>query len=236
MRLLLPLLLTLPLAACNVTHNAEANSPAGSRAFALSGFDQVALAGSDDVEVVVGPAFSVSATGPQAVLDRLDISVDGSSLKISRKSDSGWSWNGKGALVRVTMPAITGASIAGSGDMKVDKAEGPNFSANLTGSGDLAVGAVKVAALSAGLTGSGEIGLAGTADKLDLSVNGSGSVNAAGLTAADATVSMAGSGDINLRVTGSVSGSMAGSGDIAVRGTDKCSIAKAGSGEVNCQP
>jgi hypothetical protein len=236
MRLLLALLLTQPLAACNVTDDTGANSPAGSRSFALSGFDQVALSGSDDVEVVVGPTFSVSATGPQAVLDRLDIRVDGSSLKIGRKPSMGWHWGGKGAVIRVTMPAISGAAVAGSGDMKVDKAEGKSFSANVAGSGDLSVGAIKVDAFKAGIAGSGSSSFNGVTNTADMSILGSGSLEGRDLTATTASLSIAGSGDATLRVTGSASGSVAGSGDINITGTDKCTISKMGSGEVRCQP
>lgn len=236
MKLIGSIALGLALAGCGMAHPEDDKSPQGTRSFALTGFDSVSLAGSDDVEVVVGPAFSVTASGPQAVLDRLEISVEGTGLKVSRKRTVGWHWSGRGAQIRVTMPAITAANVAGSGDMTVDKAEGESFNAAIAGSGDLSVKAIKVETLDANILGSGDVSLAGTASKAALSIAGSGTIRADELTAGTAAVSVLGSGDVNLRATESVTGNIAGSGDVNVRGTNKCTVSKAGSGSINCQP
>jgi hypothetical protein len=220
MHIQVSLALALALAGCGMDDHSQSSSPPGSRAFTVTGFDTVSLAGSDDVEVTAGPAFAVTATGPQAVLDRLNIRVEGTELKIDRTSQSGWNWSGKGAMIHVTMPAIAAASIAGSGNMRIDKAVGPAFAAHLTGSGDMMVNGVKTDSLKA----------------KSLSVTGSGSLDGDGLTATDADVTVTGSGDAALRVTGHASGSVAGSGDINITGTSNCAISKAGSGEVSCQP
>ena len=77
MLLLLALLLTAaPLAACSVDGDdggpgASAAGTGTARTFAVAGFTGVALRGSDDVDVRVGPAFSVRAEGPSAELDKL---------------------------------------------------------------------------------------------------------------------------------------------------------------------
>ena len=235
MRLVSSLALASLLAACGHSHAGEDNSPQGTRNFDATGFDSVSLAGSDDVDVTVGPAFSISATGPQAVLDRLEIKVDGSNLKIGRKNSASWNWNSRGATIRVTMPSIKGATIAGSADMSIDKVEGQSFDAGIAGSGNLRVKAIKVETLKAGIVGSGDANLGGTANSVDLSIAGSGNVEADDLKATNASVSILGSGDIRLHVTGSANGSVAGSGDVNIRGIDKCTVSKAGSGSVNCK-
>lgn len=236
MKLIGSIALGLALAGCGMTkpHNDDA-SPQGERSFALSGFESVSLAGSDNVDIVVGPAFSVTASGPQSLLDRLDISVDGTNLKVSRKPTMGWQ-SGKGARIRVTMPAITGANVAGSGDMTIDKVEGDRFDAGVAGSGDLSVKAIKVQLLEANIVGSGDVSLWGNADKAAMSIAGSGSIRADELTTVTTTVSIVGSGDVSARVTGAVTGNLAGSGDLNVRGTGKCTVSKVGSGDINCQP
>jgi Putative auto-transporter adhesin, head GIN domain len=223
---------------------AEGNSideTSANRSFALSGFDQVALKGSDDVRVVTGAAFAVSATGPQSVLDQIEIKVDGNTLTVSRKNRSGWhmGWskeNRRGAIITVTMPAISGAALAGSGDLSVDSATGPKFEASIAGSGNLTLASTRVETLVADVAGSGNMSLAGSATKAEISIAGSGDVSAASLTTTTADVLIAGSGNVNVRATGSAKVSLMGSGDVTITGTKACAISKVGSGNVTCTP
>ena len=225
--------------ACGSAHGDAA--PQSTRQFPLSGFDHVALKGSDDVTVKIGPQFVVSASGPQAVLDQLDIHVDGNTLKVGRKDRTGWhfGWSRgsyRGAIVSVTMPAISGAALAGSGDMTINEAEAASFTAGLAGSGDLRILGAKLAALSVDLAGSGDVKLAGEAQQTKIALAGSGNVAAASLTSVDADISVAGSGNVNLRTTGQAKISLIGSGDVTIAGTNRCAISKTGSGDVRCTP
>src|SRR3546814_9268518 len=106
---------------------------------------QVDLRGSDDIDVRVGPAFAIHATGPAELLDKLEIVRDGDTLKVGRRGNS-VSWGGdKGRAIKimVTMPALRGASVAGSGNLSVDRVEGYDFAASASGSGNLTIGAIK---------------------------------------------------------------------------------------------
>jgi hypothetical protein len=225
------------LAACGSSSHAasEDAGPAGSRNFPLAGFDKVSLRGSDDVKVVPGETFSVIARGPEKVLDLLEIEVDGDTLKVGRKSRSSWAWShDKGATITVTMPAIRAASVAGSGDMSVDQAVGPEFKASVAGSGNLRVAKVEAESVEANVAGSGDLEIAGTAKTIDASGAGSGNLSAKNLIAETAKVSIAGSGNATIHAATSASVSLVGSGDVDVSGTDKCSVSKIGSGEVRC--
>lgn len=239
MRILAVALPALFLAGCGYSEsNAAESSAIATKQFDLSGFDQVSLRGSDDVEVVVGKAFAVSATGPESVLDRLEIVVEGGVLKIGRKNSSwtgGWSDSGRHAKVTVTMPAIRGARVAGSGDMTVDRASGEAFSAAVAGSGNLKVGAVEAKTVELNVAGSGNLGISGQAQTVRLSAAGSGDIAAQGLKAETANVSVAGSGNASAQATASASVSVVGSGNVEISGTDNCKISKVGSGEVTCK-
>ncbi|MFX7025260.1 DUF2807 domain-containing protein, partial [Acinetobacter baumannii] len=87
--------------------------------------------------VRVGPQFAVHAEGPAEVLDRLRIERDGDTLSIGRKSTMGFEWSTRDATITVTMPAIHGASVTGSGDMAVERVTGDSFKGSATGSGNL---------------------------------------------------------------------------------------------------
>lgn len=237
MRALPPILIAvLALSACSESKSAENAGPSGSRSFALSGFDAVSLSGPDNVKIVEGAAFAVTATGPQKILDKLDISVDGTKLKIGRERSANMlNWeSGKGVLVTVTMPVIRRAAIGGSGDMTVDAPATGDFEGAIGGSGDLRISKVAATSLSLSIGGSGDIQAAGTTQTGEFSIAGSGNIDASKVTAKDIEASIAGSGDITANATGTVSASLVGSGDVTVKGTEDCSVSKVGSGEVLC--
>lgn len=226
----------LMLSACSVAESTPAGS-VGSRSYDVSGFDKVELAGSDNVRVVSGPAFSVQATGPEATLERLKIEVEGSTLSIGRKRQWAMGWGGDdNALITVTMPLIKAASVAGSGDMAVDRVETREFEASLAGSGNLSILSAQVEKLEVSVAGSGDVSLAGIAKTIDVSLAGSGNVKAKDVSATDASISIAGSGNVDARASGSAAISIAGSGDVTIAGTANCKTSKKGSGEVRCIP
>ncbi|MBP7136311.1 MAG: DUF2807 domain-containing protein [Sphingomonadaceae bacterium] len=241
MRLFLAAVPAILLASCGHAENgAESSSASGSRTFALAGFDKVTLKGSDDVNVVVGKDFSVSATGPADELDLLEIVVEDGVLKVGRKSALRWhiGWSRKDeedVKVTVTMPAIRGASLAGSGDMTIDSAAADSFKVSLAGSGNLKVGRLEAKAAELNLAGSGDIAVAGKVLTLKISGAGSGDVVASALEAETADISLAGSGNVSARATGSASASVLGSGDVTISGTDKCKTSMLGSGSVTCK-
>jgi putative autotransporter adhesin-like protein len=226
-------------AACHAGGNAEeTRHPTAQRDFPVAGaFDRIALAGSSDVIVTVGGAASVRAEGDAETLDRLEIVNEGGQLRIGMRPDSGnwFRWRHHRVTVHVTVPALAGATIAGSGDMRIDRVEGARFAAAVTGSGDLSVGAAAVGDANFSVTGSGDIVAAGRAERASAAVVGSGDLRLRGLEAADATISVAGSGNIDIRATRSAAIELRGSGDINVAGPARCTISKSGSGEVRCE-
>ncbi len=243
---LLPLLAMLPLIACS--GNSDANGTTGtgepaaaegtgtSRSYAVTGFDQIDVRGSDNVDVRVGGDFAIQATGPADMLDKLDVVKDGDTLKIGRKGNS-FSWSGDGGRaikVMVTMPAIRGAAISGSGDLSVDRVEGDDFAASTSGSGDMTIGGMAVKTAHFSIAGSGTIAASGTAQAADMKISGSGDIDAEGLTASRTKVSVMGSGDVSATVNGPADVSVMGSGDAEIGGNPVCNVSKMGSGEVRC--
>lgn len=233
---------TVALAACNMGANAQEESGEGGgqmiqRTYQLSGFDAVGSAGAQDVIVTVGGQHAVRAEGDSRVLDRLDIRVEDGTLKIGAKKGN-WSEllkrdHGK-TRIFVTMPAIRSAAVAGSGDMKVDRAQGERFAASIAGSGDIEVGQVQVRDAKFSVAGSGNIKAAGTAEKATSSIAGSGDIDLGGLQTRTASVSVAGSGDVRIHASDTADISIVGSGDVEVGGSARCTVSKRGSGDVRC--
>lgn len=210
-------------------HHAQRNFPVGA-------FDKIALSGSPDVVVTVGGAPAVRAEGDADAVERLEVTVENGQLHIGFRNGGGWSWFGHhdSVTVYVTAPSLAAASIAGSGDMRVDRAEGARFTGSVSGSGGLTVAALRAPETSFSLTGSGDVRASGTAQHASLSIVGSGDIDLSGLQTGDATISLTGSGDASIHASGAATVQLMGSGDVTVTGGAHCTISKAGSGDVRC--
>ncbi len=210
----------------------------GTRSFAVGTFDAVALQGSDNVKVVTGATAGVVATGPADQLAKLEITVEGSTLKIGRKRETmGVSWSsGPGVIVTVTTPGIKAASIAGSGDMSVDRARGDSFKGSIGGAGDLDIADINVLRAAFSVAGSGNLRATGKTANADFSLAGSGDIDAAELAGETAEIAITGSGDVRAAASKAAKISLVGAGDVDVKGTSDCTISKVGSGEARCTP
>jgi hypothetical protein len=234
--MLVPLL---ALGACGMSAHEKSGASGhnGRRDFQVGGFDRVELAGSQNVIVTVGGAPSAYAEGDTGLLERLEVRVEDGVLKIGQKRGNwsfGWSRDHGPVTVHVTAPSLRGAKVAGSGDMKVDKVQGDDFTAAIAGSGELEVASLTAKTTNFDVAGSGGVTATGTADSTDISIAGSGDVRTAGLQVKRAKVSIAGSGNVEAKAMETADISIMGSGDVVITGTAKCSITKMGSGDARC--
>ena len=156
------------------------------------------------------------------MLARLEIVNENGQLRIGLRPPSGGGWFDWGhhrpLTIHVTLPALAGATITGSGNIRVDRVQGPAFAGAVTGSGDLNIAALTAEQASFTITGSGDITAAGHAHQANASVTGSGDLHLAQLEAAAATLAVAGSGSIGIRATETAAIDLRGSGDINVAG------------------
>ncbi|RYY26292.1 MAG: DUF2807 domain-containing protein [Sphingomonadales bacterium] len=234
---MLPLLAST--AACQSKWEKEGESipssgPGATRTYAATGFTGVDLRGSDDVEVKMGATFSVTAEGDPKMLDQLEIQVVDGTLRVGRKDHSGkWFDNDHDVKVRVVMPKLAKASVGGSGNLTIERAEG-DVSASVSGSGNLDIADLRGGLSTLSVAGSGDLNAKGATEKLAASIAGSGDIDAGGLTANSAEVSIAGSGNMKGIVKGGAAVNIVGSGDVELTGGAKCAINTVGSGEVRC--
>jgi hypothetical protein len=209
-----------------------------SRSYQVGAFQQIEVAGPYDVEVRTGSNPGVSAQGSERLLDRTEVTVEGNKLVIHSQHHGGfhfgWSSHGNAHFI-VTVPQLSGASLVGSGDLKVDKVQGQSFDGSLAGSGDLTVGSIEVQSLKLAIAGSGDIRAGtGKAQSAEYDVAGSGDLDAGSIDSPTIKASTAGSGGIKAHGSGTASVDIMGSGDVTVTGGAKCTVSKAGSGEARC--
>lgn len=224
---------------CGVSHGEEAG-PAGSRVFPVAGFQKIEVAGPYDLEVRSGPGVAVSAQGPEDLLERLEVEVRNGVLEVRpRREKGGWfrfgGNHGGKVLVRVTVPSLSGASLAGAGDIRIDRVRGESFEGDLAGSGGLAIGQIEVGRLAISIAGAGDVRVqGGTARTIDYEIAGSGDIDTRAVRGEQLAVSIAGAGNVKAYATGSADVDIMGSGDVEISGGAKCRVSKMGSGNVRC--
>lgn len=224
------------LGACNSARG-EDGGPVVDRDYQVGNFDRLELAGAYDVTVRTGAAPSVHARGNEKLIEQLVVEVRNGALSVHPK-DRGFRWGsgprGKVDLM-VTVPALRGAELAGSGDIRIDRVAGDRFDGGIAGSGDLSVERVEVGSLKFAIAGSGGARAgSGRAQSVEYDIAGSGDINANGVAADSAKVSIAGSGNVTAQAAKAADVSIMGSGNVEISGGAKCNISKAGSGSVRC--
>ena len=92
------------------------------RSFDIDDFDSIRLAAAQDVQVKTGGAPSVKAKGAAEALDRLAVTTADGTLSIAQRGR-----RRDGVSVKVTVPSLRTASIAGSGGLRIDRVAGASF-------------------------------------------------------------------------------------------------------------
>jgi putative autotransporter adhesin-like protein len=198
----------------------------------LAAFSQIHDDADLDVELVQGDEQSLSVSIDSNLQHSVRTRVSGDTLYLDLRENVDRMVSGP--HVRITLPQLTRAELAGSGSMTLAFDE-PTLALalDLSGSGDLRFEG-NAAAVTAVLDGAGEIDLAGETRDVQLSLSGSGAIRGRRLAAESADVDLSGSGDVSVNASESVRVSLSGSGridlygDASVDGYDK-----SGSGELS---
>jgi hypothetical protein len=201
----------------------------------LRDFDGVMLEGPDDVVIVPGDHFAVTAQGNKDALRYLNLYVRRGVLHVGRRRHNGWLGSGNGGItVHVTMPGLTRLWLAGSGDTKLERFEGKELSALLDGSGHLTANNVTAKNVLVTVRGSGSVDMDGKTEALTATVQGSGSMDLDGLAAQTAEIAVQASGSVEAHASRQAKLDIAGSGSAHVSGTTQCQISRNGSGDAEC--
>ncbi|KQC33514.1 hypothetical protein AAU57_09445 [Nonlabens sp. YIK11] len=201
--------------------------------FKTSGYDEISMAGSMDVELVSGTEGTITVEAESNLMEYLEIEVKGDRLTIG--VEKGINLNSrKGIKVTVPVEYIDHVSLAGSGDIYSDLTlKSEKMKISLAGSGDIKL-KTESKNLSLAVAGSGDLKISGRTENLDASVAGSGDISAYDLKANNVKASIAGSGDVAVFCNGGeMNASIVGSGDLRYKGeTSKLKKTVMGSGDI----
>lgn len=194
---------------------------------------RITLAGPDKVVITEGDTLEITVEGDEEAGAALRFDRDGERLTIARDRKA---YDGSGAaIVRMSIPAPSDLSIAGSGTIEAFSMAS-DADIEIAGSGDITVASIEAEELDVDIAGSGNVTAVGTAEKLSVEIAGSGNVKLEELTADDVNIEIAGSGNVRVASNGKVDAEIAGSGDIVVTGSATCSVQSAGAGSLTCRP
>lgn len=201
--------LILASAACNVAGGVRGSGNVITESRVVSGFSEIVLMGSGDVVVDVGGAESLTIEAEDNIVALLESEVRGGRLELGSKSSISPT---RAIKYTVSAVALDRVSISGSGDITATNVDTESFEVEISGSG--------------------RVEPIGTASDLAVDIRGSGSYEGERLVAATGTVSISGSGDAFVNVTGDLDVSISGSGDVRYLGNPSLSTSLSGSGEV----
>jgi hypothetical protein len=212
---------------------------AADRSYVVTSFDRVRVEGPFDVRLTMANAgASGSATGDPAVLDMLDVEVQGTTL-IVRKGANGWGERGKpnGAAPVITLvtPNLRSASVIGGGKLAIDgRVRSQRLDFQVTGTGSIDARGIESDDLTATVIGAGNVALAGKSGRARLQTNGSGTIMAMPLTVGDLVVFLDGPGETqaNARFTANLTST--GLGRIVVSGSAACLTKAQAGGPILC--
>lgn len=176
-------------------------------------FTDVEVEGDPKIFILYGPVIKVAVTGYDNLVPLFETSVSNNTLKCGYKS--GTSVKNNNIEVHITMPVLTGLNTNGSVGTQItgNFPYTPAMNFKVNGSGNTVI--------ESGSTGS-----------LHIESSGSGNYNLLGLQAQQATIKMAGSGEVKTAVSNKLSVKIDGSGKVYYQGSPTLEFDVNGSGKV----
>ena len=198
---------------------------------AVSGFNEVSLDISGNLEVIQGSTEGVAIEADDNIIPYIETSVENGRLRVRFSKNINYHTRN---TIKVTVNArnVEGLAVSGSGDISANGLKTLKLRTRISGSGNMRLKALQVDDLSVAISGSGNFLADGAANSMEGSIAGSGDLRASGLSAKRVKINIAGSGDAALWVRETLQVSVAGSGDVKFYGEGsltKSSIAGSGS-------
>lgn len=177
----------------------------------VGSFKAIDVAGTIEVDVVIGKTAKVEVKGTAGELKRVTTAVKngvlviGTNLKGASRSI--------GLEVQITVPALDAITLSGTAEVDVKGLAAQAFTATVSGTGGLE--------------------LAGKATALTVNIPGTAQIEAFDLQASSATIDIAGTGNVELSVSDKLAVTIAGTGNVDAKGKPTVTKKITGTGNVD---
>jgi len=193
------------LAGCAIPFGTQitGSGPAVTKDFDLAGFTAVAAGSAFQVEITRANEYSVAVTVNENLVERLDVSVSGDTLRIYLKPNVGSIRNAT-LKAKVTMPELTGLDLSGASRTTLsgfnsNKALKSEVSGASTLRGDLTCGDAQFDA-----SGASKVALQGSAQDLNIRASGASTADFGGFNSKDTVVDASGASHVTVAPSGSL--------------------------------
>lgn len=179
---------------------------------AAADFDRISVTGVFELDVDVGPDYSLTLSGSEEDLAQTEVSVEDGLLVLDREEmrvKNRRRLVNHGVSAKVTMPAIRGIDVTGVVDGSIRGVDAEEFRADLSGVGDLKI--------------------AGTCTTLVAEVSGVGELDADELKCRNVRIDVSGIGGASVYASESVEADIAGIGKVDIEGSP-ANVSKSNSG------
>lgn len=133
----------------------------------------------------------------------------------------------------LSLPELDLVKVAGSGSVSGEVAPSDRLTVRINGSGDIALTDIDADEVRVVISGSGSADLRGTAEHLEVLIEGSGEFTGDRLEATTAVTTVEGSGEIEVSASATLDASISGSGSIRHTGGAQVTENVDGTGEVS---
>lgn len=182
-------------------------------------YSGIKCAGFMDFKLVPGTEGKISISAESNLIEYIITEIKNDALIVKVKNNTNLKPNrNKPIIITIPYESVDHVSLSGSGDVwNEGTIVSSNFDSSISGSGDVVL-KISSSTAKASVSGSGDLTLKGSATKLIAGVTGSGDFHGFDLESVDVDVSVTGSGDAGVNVSGELRARVTGSGDIEYRG------------------
>ena len=231
---LIPLLATILLIGCaQVTITGSGNVVTQEEA--LTGFDAVDVSQTFNVDIAQGESFRVVIRVDDNLVEHLDITKQGSTLKIGLKPNRNYIVRNATMEAEVTMPELVGLDLSGSSEATISGFDSSNsLVVDLSGNSEL-FGDIQAGDAGFDISGNSAVALSGSAGDLVVDASGSSEVDLSEFPASNAIIDASGASTVTVNLSGQLDADASGSSNIFYLGDPTLGIIDT-SGSSNVQP
>ncbi|HOZ85087.1 MAG TPA: head GIN domain-containing protein [Niabella sp.] len=198
----------------------------------VSGFDKIEAGISGNIRFLQGPVSKVEVEAAENIQSYIITEVKGN--KLIMKTQPNVNIRGGSVNIYITNPTLTGATLAGSGNIQFESEIATNtLELKLSGSGNISMPALSANTLFSSITGSGNLSInGGTVTKQEIIITGHGDYETRQMQSEESKINLTGSGSAKLWANSKLEVTITGSGDVWYLGTPTINTSITGSGKV----
>ena len=206
---------------------------AETRTFNVTGYDSVRVSTGLNVVLRQG-AFATSASGSQRDLDRLDITSDGSVLRIARKAAWFWNWNFGRVEIAVTAPVFRAIAVSSGAAVDGAALKMPTADIALSSGAQVTLTNLTFDTGKVDVASGSHIHASGRCGSIVIAVSSGGSFRGTDLQCQNADATAASGADIDIAASGAVKGRASSGGQVTFHGNPAHrDVDSASGGDVN---